>query len=193
MSLEPPAPATTDESETNHASVHKPRKSLRVALGIVLILGMLAGWVAMGVQKAGRQADAVAKLRAAGASVYFDFQWKDGQFDPNAVPPEVPWVRRLLGDDFLNRVVAVDLRGTRDPDSLARLVLLLPYLTHINAADTPLTDASLSVWRQMPGLKSLDLQGTRVTAAGVLPLQRMPNLKQLQFARTAAADESETP
>ena len=66
-----------------------------------------------------------------------------------------------------------------------------PYLTHINAADTPLTDASLAIWCRMPGLTSLDLQGTRITAAGIQPLRRMPYLKQLLLARTAVAEEPE--
>jgi hypothetical protein len=156
-----------------------------------LVLGMLAGWAAMGIQKAGRQADAVAALRAAGASVYFDYQWKDGQPVSNATPPEAAWLRSLLGDDFFDRAVAVDLRQTADPDALAHHLLLLPYLTHINAADTRLTDAALAIWCRMPGLTSVDLQGTRITAAGIQPLRRMPYLKQLRLERTAVAEEPE--
>jgi hypothetical protein len=152
---------------------------------------MLAGWAAMGVQKAGRQAEAVAALQVAGASVYFDYQWKDGQPVLGVAPPEARWLRRLLGDDLFDRAVAVDLRRTEDPDALAHHLLLLPYLTHINAADTPLTDASLTIWCRMPGLTSLDLQGTRITAAGLQPLRRMPGIKQLLLARTAVAEDPE--
>jgi len=191
MSHDPPTLEATDSQPSGPALTGKPRAALRAAIGVILVIGMLAGWAAMGIQKAGRQAEAVAALQAAGTSVYFDYQWQDGQPVPNAVPPGVPWVRRLLGDDLLNRAVAVDLRGTQDPDALAHHLLLLPYLTHINAADTPLTDASLAIWRRMPGLTSLDLQGTRITAEGIQPLRRMPYLKQLLLARTAVAEEAE--
>ena len=185
----PPAPSPPAQSPPDVDG--KPRAGLRAAIGVLLVLGMLAGWAAMGIQKAGRQADAVAVLRAAGASVYFDYQWKDGQPVPHGTPPEAAWLRRLLGDDFFDRAVAVDLRQTSDPDALAHHLLLLPYLTHINAADTRLTDVSLSFWRRMPGLTSIDLSGTQITAAGIQPLRRMPNLKQLRLERTVVAEEPE--
>ena len=191
MSTDPPTLESTDSPPSDPSDTGKPRVGLRAAIGVILVVGMLAGWAAMGIQKARRQAEAVAALQAAGASVYFDYQWKNGQPVPDAVSPAAPWVRRVLGDDLLNRVVAVDLRGTQNPDALAHHFLLLPYVTHINAADTPLTDASLAIWRRMPGLTSLDLQGTRITAGGIQPLRRLPYLKQLLLARTAVAEEPE--
>lgn len=191
MSNDLSTPESSEANAAEPADAGKPRAAWRAAIGVFLVLAMLAGWAAMGVQKARRQAEAVAALRAAGASVYFDYQWKKGQAVPDAVPPEAPWLRRLLGDDFFDRAIAVDLRKTTDPDALAHHLLLLPYLTEINAADTPLTDASLAVWCRMPGLTSVDLQGTQITAAGLQPLRRMPYLKQLLLARTAVAEEPE--
>lgn len=191
MSNDSPALESSDAQSSEELTSGKPRAGLRAAIGILLVLGMLAGWAAMGIQKARRQADAVAALRAAGASVYFDYQWKNGQPVPNATPPEAAWLRSLLGDAFFDRAVAVDLRQASDPDALAHHFLLLPYLTHINAADTRLTDSSLAVWRRLPGLTSVDLSGTRITAGGIQPLRRMPNLKQLRLERTAVAEEPE--
>lgn len=191
MSNDLPTPETPDSTPSEEMATGKPRAGLRAAIGIVLVFGMLAGWLAMGIQKASRQADAVAALRSAGASVYFDYQWKDGQPVPNATPPEAAWLRWLLGDALLDRVVAVDLRQTADPDALAHHLLLLPYLTHINAADTRLTDVSLAVWRRLPGLTSVDLSGTQITAGGIQPLRRMPHLKQLRLERTAVSEEPE--
>jgi hypothetical protein len=191
MSSDLPTLEPTPSPPSVPVAAGKPRAGLRAAIGVVLVIGMLAGWAAMGIQKAGRQAEAVAALQAAGASVYFDYQWKDGRPVPGVSPPEARWLRRLLGDDLLDRAVAVDLRRTEDPDALAHHLLLLPYLTHINAADTPLTDTSLAIWCRLPGLTSLDLQGTRITAAGIQPLRRMPDLKQLSLARTAVAEDPE--
>ena len=100
------------------------------------------------------------------------------------MPPEAAWARRLVGDDMLNRAVAVDLRGVEQPDTVAESLLLLPYLHHVNAANTRLSDASLDVLRRMPGLTELDLQGTRVTDAGIANLASLTQLTTLSLART---------
>ena len=173
-----------DSESTSLSIIRKPRIALRVVLGIVLVVGMLSGWVAMGRQKAGKQAEAIAVLQQAGARVYFDYQWNQGSPIADAVPPEAAWARRLMGDDMLNRAVAVDLRGVEQPDAVAQSLLLLPYLYHINAANTRLSDASLDVWRRMPGLKELDLQGTQVTDAGVANLASLTQLTTVSLART---------
>lgn len=172
------------------AASRKPRIAFRIALGILLVVGMLSGWVAMGRQKAGKQAEAVETLVRAGARVYFDYQWKQGSPVADAVPPEAAWARRLMGDDMLNRAVAVDLRGVEQPDTVAGSLLLLPYLHHVNAANTLLSDASLDVLRRMPGLTELDLQGTRVTDAGIANLASLTRLTTLSLARTTISDRS---
>ncbi|MHB0955111.1 MAG: leucine-rich repeat domain-containing protein [Pirellulaceae bacterium] len=168
----------------------RPRIMLRVVLGVLLVVGMLSGWVAMGRQKAGKQAEAIETLVQAGARVYFDYQWKQGAPVADAVPPEARWVRRLMGDAMLDRAVAVDLRSVEQPDVIAQSLLLLPYLYHINAANTPLSDASLDVWRRLPGLTELDLQNTQVTDTGVADLVNLTQLTTLSLARTRITDES---
>jgi hypothetical protein len=180
---------TIDNTSDTVAS-RKPRIAFRVVLGILLVIGMLSGWVAMGRQKAGKQAEAIETLLRAGARVYFDFQWHQGSPVADAAPPEAAWARRLVGDDMLNRAVAVDLRGVEQPDTVAESLLLLPYLYHINAANTPLSDASLDVLRRMPGLTELDLQGTRVTDAGIANLASLTRLITISLARTAISDRS---
>ncbi|MHB8973514.1 MAG: leucine-rich repeat domain-containing protein [Pirellulaceae bacterium] len=177
-------------AKPNPAAPRKPRVAFRVVLGILLVVGMLSGWAAMGRQKAGKQAEAIERLLQAGARVYFDYQWKQGSPVADAVPPEAAWVRRLLGDDMLNRAVAVDLRGVEQPDTVANSLLLLPYLYHVNAANTPLSDAALDVLRRMPGLTELDLQGTRITDASSTNLARVTQLTTLSLARTTISDRS---
>jgi Leucine-rich repeat (LRR) protein len=46
------------------------------------------------------------------------------------------------------------------------------------------------VWRRMPGLTGLDLQGTRITDAGVESLARLAQLTTLSLARTAISDKA---
>ncbi len=177
----------TDQAASSPA---RPRVSLRVLVGAALVIGMAAGYIAMGRQKALRQAEAIEVVRQAGGRVYLDYQWRDGQPVPEAPPPYAAWLRRLVGDTMLNHAVAVDLRGAQLSVAVARSLLLLPYLHHINAADTVVADDTLALWCRMPGLKSLDLQGTPITDAGMEHLGRLPQLTTLSLARTAVSDRS---
>lgn len=168
----------------------QPRVVLRALVGVALVIGMAAGYVAMGRQKAVRQAEAIDVVVQAGGRVYLDYQWQAGEPVPDAQPPQAAWIRRLIGNTLLDRAVAVDLRGVEQPDDMARSLLLLPYVCHIRADDTTLSDTSLSLWRGKLGLTGLDLQGTRVTDTGVESLSRLTQLTTLSLARTAVSDES---
>jgi hypothetical protein len=162
----------------------------RTSVGVLLALCIAAGYIAMGRQKAVRQAEAMDAIVQAGGHVYLDYQWQRGQPAPDAPPPQAAWVRALVGDIMLNRAVAVDLRGVQRPDDVAPTLLLLPYLLHIQAEDTALSDASLATWRQKSGLRGLELQGTQVTDAGVESLAGLSQLIWLSLARTAVSDKS---
>jgi len=166
---------------------------VRVIVGIVLVVGMAAGYIVMSRQKAAKQAEAIHAVVQAGGRVYLDYQWKDGQPVPDAKPLQAKWLRQLVGDTMLNRAVAVDLRGIEQPDAVARCLPLLPDLRHIIAADTPISDESLVTWRRMPGLTGLDLQGTQITDAGVEHLAHLLQLTTLSLARTAVSDTSVVP
>lgn len=175
----------------NAASVPARRAIFtRTSVGVLLAVCIAAGYLAMGRQKALRQAEAIDVVVQAGGQVYLDYQWQGGKPVPDAEPPQAAWVRALVGDTMLNRAVAVDLRGVQRPDDIAPSLLLLPYLLHIRADDTRLSDASLAVWRQKAGLKSLELPGTQVTDAGVESLGRLTQLSFLSLARTAVSDKS---
>ena len=168
----------------------RPRILVRAFVGVVLVICMAVGYIAMGRQKAAKQAEAIDAVVQAGGRVYLDYQWHSGEPTTNAKAPQAGWVRRLVGDVMLDRAVAVDLRGVEQPDAVAKSLLLLPYLRHINAGNTALSDASLSVWRRMPGLTGLDLQGTRITDAGVENLAYLAQLTTLSLARTAISDKA---
>jgi hypothetical protein len=168
----------------------RPRVFVRAFVGVVLVACMAVGYIAMGRQKAAKQAEAIEAVVQAGGRVYLDYQWHAGEPTVNAKPPQAAWVRRLVGDAMLARAVAVDLRGVEQPDAVVQSLRLLPYLRHIDAGNTALSDASLSVWRRMSGLTGLDLQGTRITDAGVESLARLAQLTTLSLARTAISDKA---
>lgn len=178
-----------DQTPAQESSLAQQRRvMLRVLFGVSLIVGMASGWVLMARQRADRQADARSAIRAAGGAAYCDYQWVDGNPVPDAVPPGAPWFRRLVGGEFLDHVVAVDLGHAERPDELVRQLLLLPYLHTLRARGSGLSDQSLEVVGRLYGLHVLDLSGTSVTDSGVALLGGLTLLRQLDLTDTAVTD-----
>jgi hypothetical protein len=169
--------------------VRQRRVMLRVLFGMSLVVGMTSGWVMMARQKADRQAEARDAIRQAGGRVYFDYQWRDGKPATDGVPPGAQWFRSLVGDEFLDRIVAVDLTGVEQPDELIRQLLLLPYVHTVRAGGTALSDQSLEVVGRLRGLRVLDLSGTLVTDAGVGQLGGLKQLQQLDVTGAAVSEK----
>jgi hypothetical protein len=75
--------------------------SLRVFLVVVLIVGGVLGWRA---RRASFQRRAVATIRQAGGSVWYDYQRVrvangPDRFSPKAQPWAPGWLRRAIGDE----------------------------------------------------------------------------------------------
>lgn len=175
-----------------NALVRQRRVMIRVLFGMSLIVGMTSGWVVMARQKADRQAEARDAIRQAGARVYFDYQWRDGRPVADAVPPGAAWLRALVGDDFLDRIVAVDWTAAEEPDAVIHQLLLLPYVHTLRASGAAFSDQSLEVVGRLRGLRDLDLSGTGITDAGVGNLGKLKQLQQLDVTGTAVSDKGVT-
>lgn len=175
-------------AEQQDSPARQRRVMIRVLFGVSLVVGMASGWVVMARQKADRQAEARDAIRQAGGVVYFDYQWRDGKPLPEAAPPGARWVRGLVGDDFLDRITAVDLTGVAHPDEMIRQLLLLPYLHTVRAGGSALSDRSLEVLGRLRGLRDLDLSGTAVTDADVSQLGNLKRLQRLDVTGTALSD-----
>ena len=180
-----------EPSDSAHALTppSRPRVFARVFVGIVLVIGMAAGYIAMGRQKTAKQAEAIDALVQAGGRVYFDYQWHAGEPVPDAVPPQAAWVGLLVGDAKLNRAVAVDLRGVEQPDALARPLLILPYLRHIHAADTA---SRTHRWPSGDGCPVLPDWTCRVPRSRTLPSRRGVLGDLARLSRLARLDLNDT-
>lgn len=166
------------------------RIAWRAIFGVLLLVGMAAGYWAMNRQKAAKQQEALHALRQAGAQVYLEYQWSEGQPVEGGRPPEAAWVRHLLGDAMFDRIVAVDLRSTHDLDAALAVLKWLPYLQHVDATGTGLSDPQLSSFGRLHALRSLDLSGTAITDQGISPLANLHQLRRLSLANTRITDNS---
>jgi hypothetical protein len=178
----PPSPHTAPRGPTGRLR--------RVVVPLGIVAGMLAGWSAMGWQKARKQAEAKEAIVQSGGQCYLNYQWDLANHRALDQPtPPAPWLRALLGNLLFDTVVAVDLRSTQQPDSITPWLPLLPQLRYFNAADTPLADAALAPLGRTTGLRHLDIQGTPVTDAGLQHLAQLHQLQFLSLARTAVTDQ----
>ncbi len=85
----------------------RPRLSLRSLMIVVLVVGSGLGWY---VASARRQAETVAVIRNLGGTVWYDWEYRDGEFAPDSQAcPWPEWMMKRLGPDCLGSVTSVSL------------------------------------------------------------------------------------
>jgi hypothetical protein len=148
--------------------------SIRSLLVLTVAVALPFSWLAVEMKWAREQEDLVDDIQKAGGSVVFDSD------DPNALNAQ-PWLRTLLGEQFLREVVYV-YYGVETADAdLARLKRL-KRLQALYLANTKVTDAGLESIKGLTQLQALYLANTKVTDAG---LESIKGLKQLEFLSLA--------
>jgi hypothetical protein len=161
-----------------------PRKSLRAAIGVLLVVGMATGYWAMCRQQVQKQSKAVESIQRSGGRVYLEYQWRDGAPDPQPTPPRETLARRLLGSDWLDRVVAVDLTTVVEMDQAIGALRWLPHLEFLNARGSSLSDESVKSLGRITSLRSLVLAQTEITDSSVDTLVHLRLLKHLDVQGT---------
>ncbi len=121
------------------------KRFTRISLRTLLILiTVFAVWLAVQVNRAKRQREAVAWVKANGGEVVYDWQSDEGQLVFNfneGVHPAPQWLRGLVGDEYFQTVDFVGLSSTQVTDltpleNLTKLELLA-------LSFTPVTDAQI--------------------------------------------------
>ena len=130
--------------------------SLRSMLVFVTVVAVVCSWFTVKMQQAQRQREVIAAIETEGEvyDVFFDYELDaDGNPLPaKPKPPGPPWLRNLVGVDFLSDVTFLVCRRA--------------------------TDAELVHLKGLTSLETLWLHDTYVTDAGVQDLQKaLPNCK----------------
>jgi Leucine-rich repeat (LRR) protein len=71
---------------------------------------------------------------------------------------------------------------------ISPLVPKLPWMEHLDLANSPITDDGLRALSDATRLSTLDRSGTKITNAGLLHLTRLPRLKSLDLSETQVDD-----
>lgn len=158
-----------------------------------------------------RQANAVQRLEAAGARIRYDWQLQED--GPSRIPGSRD-ARSLLGDDFFQRVAAIDftqpkpiteslwsdlescrelrwlaLVGCKVDDQQALHLQNYPNLETLILDHNPLGDDACETIATLKHLQTLQLSTTKVSDTGLSHLDQLENLVALSLDQTQITDE----
>jgi Leucine-rich repeat (LRR) protein len=178
--------------------MNEPRKprlrwfqySLRTLLLAVLLASIGMSWVAVRMQRARREREAVAAIVKLGGRVWYDYQLQQQDWDPSpgTDPPGPVWLRNLLGENVFASVVGVDLYGSPIRDADLGHLKGLTQLKFLGLNRTNVSDAGIERLRGLTQLKALSLWGTQVTDAGLVHLKGLTQLQLLDLGMTRVTD-----
>jgi hypothetical protein len=167
----------------------RPRVSLRTFMVIVLIVGAGLGSL---VVRAREQRDIVAAIRRAGGRIAYDWEWKDGLYQPSKNPWWPDWLVNRLGPDFLASVKEITLvAGKPDQvnDDLMARVGRLRGLESIMINGCPgVTDAGMIHIRGLSNLTMLEVNFAGITSASMPYVTDLRRLKKLDFQTISVSD-----
>jgi len=162
--------------------------SVRALAVFVLVCAVVCSWLAVEMQQARRQREAVAAIEKAGASVGYDLLF-DGHSWVGEPGPVPAWLVTLAGEDFFIDVGSVQFSyGDVTDDDLKQLEQF-PRLRRLWLDGTDVTDAGLEHLGGLSHLRQLGLSETAVTDAGMKHLIGLSDLQQLDLTRTKVTPE----
>lgn len=152
--------------------------SLRALFVLVTAVGV---WLGVQVNSARRQAAIVSAIHQVDGLVYYDWQFDEDDQNTGAThPPGPTWLRKLIGDDYFQTVIAVYM--INDPyleEARLPAVEQLPALKRLALGETQVGDATMPRISKLKYLRFLDISQTNVTDAGMIHLERLRGLKWL--------------
>ncbi len=160
---------------------------LRTLLIAVLLLALPLSWIAMRMEKARRQREAVETIAELHGMVWYDYHEILGDFAEH--PPIPSLLLKLLGDDFFSDVVGVAFFGDSLGDDDLKVLGTLPHIDFVILAGIPITDNGLRHLDGLPNLRCLVLEGSTISDAGLSQLEKLTTLTSLDLTGTKISDE----
>ena len=194
-------PSTTPPASSEQPTAARPPRrrwrqfSLRTLLVAMLLLCILFGLFAIRLQRARRQAAAVATIRAVGGEVFYDYEQRYEGRAP-AVPSKVPkWLFAWLGPDFFHDVIEVAMDSGASPSTPAdasrcwTAVSQLRNVEGIRANGAWINDETFEAVARQRRLRRLFLRKGNITGKQLKPLGVLKNLEVLALDYNPIGDD----
>jgi hypothetical protein len=161
------------------------RHSVQASILFIMLLTIGASWFAVMLSRAWAQQKAIATIEEAGGFVFYDYQQdSSGNICQGPQPPVPRWIRSLMGDDFFQDVVAVEVTTNEELASLK----IFPQLHTLVIDASRVTDDGLNQIEQLPQLTDLFISGPGVTDRGLEHMKYLTNLRRLGLPLTNITD-----
>ena len=193
-------PSTTPPASSEQPTAARPPRrrrrqfSLRTLLLAMLVLGVLFGLSAIRLQRARRQAAAVATIRALGGEVYYDFEGRYSGEHPGLASPTPEFLLARLGPDFFHEVVEVllpDENVPTAPNDLERCwgaISQLKQLQGIQVYGDWISDTAMAEISRHQRLRHLFIRGAGLRDHELKPLSRLKSLEMLALDNNPIGD-----
>jgi hypothetical protein len=180
--------------------------SLRSLLVLVVAVAIPCSWLAVEMDQARKQKEAVEAIEKAGGVVWYHYESDDSSVAIVGTEPTGPlWLRNLLGNDFFAEAESVDLGPTCmasasgeaaiivsvrvGTDAVIERLQFIPHVRELCLNNSDITDAGLEALTRLRQLQWLQLDDTKITDAGLEHLKRMTQLQRLDLDSTQVTDE----
>jgi hypothetical protein len=162
---------------------------IRSLLAFCLASSIAAGWLALEMQRARRQVQVVEGINSVGGAFY-DWQFDaENDRNSNSEPPEPPWLRTMLGDDFFSAVVGIYYNNdTTITDVELKRLNELPQLQVLSLNCTKITNAGLEYLKQLTQFQVLFLSYTNITDGGLEYVKDLKQLRKVYLVDTKISD-----
>jgi hypothetical protein len=166
-----------DSDQAKASKRFDPRLSLRMSMGLVLLVGV---WMGTLVRQADRQRAAVTAITRAGGSVYYSWEFVGGTLAGGELPGGRPWAPlwlvSLLGPDYFGRVISAQIEAC-GTDEILDEVARLDGLEQLSLLMSGVTDDGMRRIARLDRLQELYLQETAIGDAGLRHLKSLPRLR----------------
>ena len=195
---------TTDQPTNPKPKRRWYQYSLRTLLIFVTLFAVACSWFGVKLQQAKRQKYAAQSIMELGGFVGYEYEMTSSGVRLRGTTPALAWLRGILGDDFFNAVIYVNLSGKNiSADYSGRFAVLdnSPDMDvsdgnkgQIGAHRIPkimlISDIDLERLKDLEELLYLDLSGTEITDDGMKNLKGLHQLHFLGLDSTQITDVS---
>lgn len=164
--------------------------NLRTLLVVTVLASIGMSWLAVMVERARRQGEALTVIKRLGGHVTYDFQYDaSGMYLPQAKPPGPVWLRSILGDDLFEKAICVDLSSPQVADANLQVLEQLPHVEVLSLGPN-VTDSGLQHVKRLARLRSLSIYyDNEVTDAGLENLKGLTRLRRILCDSANVTDE----